>query len=78
MAKRKVYHVTHDKDDSMWKVKAQGGERASSVHATKDEAVDAGRTLAKNNMPSQLIVHLMNGQIETEYTYGDDPVSSPG
>jgi hypothetical protein len=74
---RTVYHVTYMQDDRRWRVLRAGADRASSVHRTKDEAIAAGRTLAKNNRPGQLVIHKKDGSIETEYTYGDDPERYP-
>lgn len=78
MANRKVYHVTYSTDDDMWRVAFEDAERASSRHDTKQAAVDAGRKLAQNQMPSQLIVHNQDGTFQREYTYGDDPRTSRG
>lgn len=64
---RKVYHVTTHEDG--WKVEAEGAKRATSTHATKDEAVDAARTLAQKNEPSQVVVHRMDGTIQNNYSY---------
>jgi poly(hydroxyalkanoate) granule-associated protein len=66
-SERKVYHVaTHDDG---WKIEVEGAKRATSTHATKDEAVDAARTLAQNNEPSQVVVHRMDGTIQNNYSY---------
>jgi len=73
MAKRKVYHVVPDADSGSWKVKAEGGQRASSVHQTKAEAEKAARNLAKNQPLGQVIIHGQDGKIQKEYTYGEDP-----
>jgi hypothetical protein len=75
---RTEYHVTYDRDGRQWRVLRQGADRASSVHRTKDEAITAGRKLAKNHVPGQLVIHKRDGSIETEYTYGDDPERYPG
>ncbi|RDJ35348.1 MAG: DUF2188 domain-containing protein [Crenarchaeota archaeon] len=40
---------------------------------TKAGAVSFGRTRAKSNKPSQLVVHKRDGKIQIEYTYGNDP-----
>jgi hypothetical protein len=74
VAARKVYHVVPDGD--MWRVKHDG--TVVSSHYTKAAAVDAGRTVAKANIPSQLVVHKSDGAIETEWTYGDDPYPPKG
>lgn len=68
-AERKVYHVTtHDEG---WQVKAEGAERATSVHATKNEAVAASRELATAQEPSAVIIHRVDGTIQTRNTYGE-------
>lgn len=66
---RKVYHVVPFEDG--WKVEAENAARATSLHSTKDEALAAARDLAKNQEPSQVVVHRMDGTIQTSYTYGD-------
>ena len=77
MSKRVVYHVTSD--DQGWKVKKEGGERASARTDNKAEAVDAARALAKAIPgPSQVKVHKQDGTIQTEYTYQQDPRKYPG
>lgn len=59
-----------------WKVTHQG--LTVSNHSTKDDAVAAGSRVARANQPSQLVIHLANGVIEKEYTYGDDPFPPRG
>jgi len=66
---RKVYHAVPS--GSMWQVKHSGD--VLSTHLYKTDAINSGREVAKRNQPSQLVIHLANGEIETEYTYGDDP-----
>jgi hypothetical protein len=77
VSQRTVYHVVYDSDGKQWRVLRENASRASSVHATKKEAITAGRKLAKNHVPSQLVIHKRDGSIETEYTYGDDPERYP-
>lgn len=72
MPKRKVYHVVPDTDSGSWKVKAEGGQRASSIHKTKAEAEQAARGLAKGQPLGQIIIHGQDGKIQREYTYGKD------
>ena len=73
---RTKYHIVPSGDD--WAVKKQGAARASSLHATKEDAIVAGRTLALANQPSQLIVHGRDGKIQNEWTYGNDPFPPRG
>jgi hypothetical protein len=47
-------------------------------YTLKAQAVDAGQRLAKDNPPSQLTVYKANGQIEFEWTYGNDPYPPKG
>lgn len=75
---RVIYHVVPESKAGVWHVKLQRNPVAVSTHRTKDEAINAGRILARQAALGQLIVHKANGQIETEYTYGKDPVHSVG
>lgn len=64
---RTVYHVQPDGDG--WAVKGAGAERAVSTHGTKKEALTAGRELAHNQVPSQLVVHKSDGKIQESWSY---------
>lgn len=71
---RKVYHVATQGDG--WKVELEGATRAASKHPTKDEALGAARELAKANLPSGVVVHKMDGTIQTQYSYDDEPAAN--
>ncbi len=71
-APRVVYHVATA--DEGWKVERQGTKAPVSTHATKDEALEAARTVAQTTTPSQVVVHRMDGTIQTNYTY--DPADA--
>lgn len=75
MAKRTVYHVSPSGD--RWKVKREGAAQAAKTFDLKAAAITYARSVAKNNKPSQVIVHRKDGTIETEWTYGDDPYPPP-
>lgn len=75
---RVIYHVVPDSKAGVWHVKQQGNAVPVATFKTKAETVAAGREIARAHTKSQLIVHLANGRIETEYTYGEDPRSSKG
>jgi hypothetical protein len=77
MTKRKIYHVTKCKGGG-WDVKEAGTHRCTEHSATKQEAIVRGRKLAQKSGLGQLIVHKLNGRIQTEYTYGSDPKHSRG
>lgn len=57
--------------DSGWDVKVEGGP-GGKHYATENEAVKAGRTLARGNR-SQHIVHGRDGRVRQRDTYGRDP-----
>ena len=73
---RNIYDVSPTGDD--WKVQKRGDAAPLSTFANKDDAVTYGRSVAKANQPSQLVVRRADGTIETEYTYEDDPFPPPG
>lgn len=70
MAKKKDYHVVPN--SSGWSVKREGNQKASSLHETKQEAVDAGKDLAKK-AETELVIHRKNGTIQDSDSYGNDP-----
>lgn len=74
---RKKYHVTQNSDGT-WKGKAQGGQRASVVADTKQEAVQKTIEIAKKQQDSQVIIHKKDGKIQEERTYGHDPYPPSG
>lgn len=39
-----------------WIVKGEGNTRASSIHNTQGQAIDAGRKIARNQQ-SELVIH---------------------
>jgi hypothetical protein len=71
---RKQYFV--EPHGGNWVVKHSG--QTLSTHYTKPPAVDAGVTVAKANMPSQLKIMRLDGTIEDERTYGNDPYPPRG
>ncbi|HEX6746456.1 MAG TPA: phasin family protein [Longimicrobium sp.] len=52
-----------------WAVEKKGAERAVSVHATKDEALEAARALAGNHRPAELVVHRKDGTVQDTVVY---------
>lgn len=67
---KKDYHVVPQGEG--WAVKREGAERASSLHSTQGDAIDAGKQLAKSNR-TELVIHRPNGQIRDSDSYGNDP-----
>ena len=76
MTGRTVYHVLPDSSGSRWVVTKEDSTFRAEF-ATKSEAEDAAKTRARSEEPSQVKVHLANGNMEYESTYGDDPAAFP-
>lgn len=66
----KAYHVVFGRGG--WKVSAEDVSREPSRHATKEDAVAEATQLARAADVGQVIVHGVDGTVETEYTFGDD------
>ena len=60
-----------------WAVKGAGNEKATSVHTTQQQAIDAARGIAQNQQ-SELLVHGRNGQIRERDSFGHDPFPPKG
>lgn len=71
MAKRKVMDVQPNKRESGWHVSERGG--SVSYHPTKAAAVKQAKREAKSAELGQVVIRTRDGEIQTEYTYGDDP-----
>ena len=78
MSERKVLHVTYDKNKEDWKVLKEGSDRALSRNETKKEAVEDARSRIKPDQLAQIKVHIKDGPIQKEWTYGKDPEKYPG
>jgi hypothetical protein len=74
---RKVYHVVPDPKGG-WAVKEEKNKNPSVKTEKKVEAIIKAKELAKKAKLGQVIVHKKDGEIQTEYTYGEDPVKTKG
>jgi hypothetical protein len=63
--------------DGQWINEVEGGGRVSGPHATKEDAVEAGRARAKQDRVEH-VIHNQDGVIGERNSYGRDPVSRPG
>lgn len=61
---------------SKWELRRE--QATLSAYHRKEDAVHAGQQEAKAHQPSILTIHLADGRIEKEYTYGDDPYPPKG
>lgn len=71
----KNQHVVPHQDG--WAVKGEGNQRATSVHDTQQQALDAARQIARNQQ-SELVIHRPDGRIRDKNSYGHDPFPPKG
>ena len=76
MATRTVFHLTPHVNG--WQLKEQGSTQREVLVDNKDRALELARERAKDAGLAQVIVHKQDGTIQEEFTYGDDPRSTPG
>lgn len=74
MGKRNQHVVPRDDG---WAVRGAGSQRASSVHRTQSEAIDAGREIARNQ-GTELFIHGRDGRIRERDSHGNDPFPPKG
>ena len=74
MSKRNQHVVLHDDG---WAVRGAGSQRATSIHRTQQDAIDAGREIARNQ-GSELFIHGRDGRIRDRDSYGNDPFPPTG
>ncbi|HMG68683.1 MAG TPA: DUF2188 domain-containing protein [Chitinophagaceae bacterium] len=55
-----------------WAVKSEGSSRVTVIITTQSDAIEAAKSIAKNN-ETELIIHGRNGQIRERNNYGNDP-----
>jgi hypothetical protein len=60
------------KHGNRWAVKGEGSLRPSSVHRKQENAIDAGRRIAKDEK-SELFIQDRHGKIRDRDSFGNDP-----
>ena len=73
---RKTHHVVHNPNGG-WDVKRGGAQRSSGHFDTKTEAIDAGRQISVNQ-GTALLIHGLNGRIQSSDSHGNDPFPPKG
>jgi Uncharacterized protein conserved in bacteria (DUF2188) len=63
--------------DGKWRKKVEGEPGSESTHDTKEEAVSAGRDMARSRKVEHIIKN-MDGTIAERSSYGHDPRNIPG
>lgn len=65
MAKRNVWVTKHE---NCWKVKSEGASKATSCHKTQAQAIEAGKSIARNR-GCELKIQGRDGKIVNSNTY---------
>ena len=71
MSKGKTHHVVPSPKGG-WDVKRGGAERASGHFDRKQDAIDAGREISRNQ-GTELKIHNKDGKISGSDSHGNDP-----
>jgi hypothetical protein len=62
-----TYHVLPM--GAVWKVGLPGNSQPSSFHVTREDAIDHAEQLARRHAVGHVIVHKLDGTVETEKTF---------
>lgn len=68
---RKTHHVVPNPGGG-WDIKKGSGERSSGHFDNKQNTIDRGREISKNQ-GSELVIHNLNGRISQSDSHGKDP-----
>lgn len=71
--KRVVYVVEHNWKETGWILRERGGDQSIWHFRTKKEAIEHGRFRCSLTGRAQLIIKKLDGKIQEERTYLDDP-----
>ena len=74
--KTNSHHVVHNSDGG-WDVKKGGASRASGHFDRKQEAVDAGRNISRNQ-GTEFFIHGQDGRIQRKDSHGNDDFPPKG
>lgn len=55
-----------------WAVRGAGNSKVTSIYSHKDDAMNTGREIARNQQ-SELVIHGKDGQIQDKDSFGHDP-----
>jgi hypothetical protein len=77
MPKKSGSHHVVPNADGGWDVKKGGSGRASGHFDTKQEAIDAGREISRNQ-GTEFFIHGKDGKIQRKDSHGNDPFPPEG
>jgi len=70
---RKVFHVVHNNGTDNWDIKQADLNMSVGSFDLKEQAVKTAVSFAKISQPSQVKIHGLDGKIQNEWTYKNDP-----
>ena len=76
MSKTKSHHVVPNPKGG-WDVKRDGADRASIHRDRKQDAIDDGRQISRNQS-TEIFIHGKDGQIQRRDSHGNDPYPPKG
>jgi len=68
---RDEHHIVPDPEGG-WNIKKDGATRSSGHFDTKQEAIDRGREISRNQ-ETELVIHNKDGKISRSDSHGGDP-----
>ena len=71
-----THHVVTNSNGG-WDVKRGGSQRASGHYDTKQEAINAGRNISRNQ-GTEFRIHNQDGRIASSDSHGNDPFPPKG
>ena len=74
--KTDTHRVVHNPNGG-WDVKRDGNQRSSGHFETKQEAINAGREISRNQ-GTELATHNLDGRIADRVSHGNDPYPPKG
>jgi hypothetical protein len=64
-------------NDGEWAVRGEGNSKATSVHRTQSDAIDAARAISQHQH-SELVIHGRDGKIREKDSHGHDTFPPKG
>ena len=77
MSNNKTHHIVPNSDRGGWDVRRSNAERSSGHFDTKQQAIDAGRQISRNQ-GTEMKIHNRNGRISGSDSHGNDPRNIKG
>ena len=68
----KTTHVVPNRKDGGWDIKHGGARRSSGHFDKKQDAVDRGREISRNQK-TEFVIHGKDGKIQRKDSHGGDP-----